>query len=143
MRRFMATISLVLACSLWACSPGPPPSLIVGAQVNGNFVKQCLAGSGFTPSGPLEVHAVWPSPPITPITTGTALANGSFLQMITQPRGRCDAGSGNYPDVDFIAVDQTTSNIGAAAVHQGYFCPSITQPGPDPNWQKCCSIAGC
>jgi hypothetical protein len=143
MRQSVIPIILV-AGLLGACSK---PSAIVAAQANGGSVQICISASGLTPNGPVAVHALWPTGPVEPIGNSTAYADGNYSQMATIERGRCapigQSPNVSYPDVDVFVADVTTSGIVVGPVNQGYFCPSIQpQPGPDPNWAKCCAKTG-
>lgn len=146
----LATVAFVLSLTglLGACSK---PSGVVAAQTNGDSVQICINASGLTANGPVSVHALWPSPPILPIGSAAALANGTYSQLTAIERGRCGTSvplnsppgtAPTYPDVDFFIVDLTAQGVIIAPVNQGYFCPAAPQPGPDPNWKKCCANSG-
>jgi hypothetical protein len=146
MRQSAVAMALLAAGLLSACGSSKPTG-IVAAQANGGSVQICVNASGLTPNGAVAVHALWPSPPIEPISApgATASSTGTYNQLTAVERSRCSpvGTPPSYPDVDFFIADLATSNLVIAPVKQGYFCPSVTpQPGPDPNWAKCCAGSG-
>jgi len=126
--RQSAIAMILVAGLLSACGK---PSGIVGAQVNGNSVQICVSASGLTPNGAVAVHALWPTPPIEPISApgATASSTGTYSQVTAIERSRCStlgATAKDGPaDVDFFIADLATSSLVIAPVKQGYFCPTI------------------